>query len=261
MSDKSALTPEQTHALFDILTHHETYAEIVAFKYPEAVTGYGYPFKSVTRLAEPSPSPLPQASSRSSLATSASASGSPGSRSTLQSGDGKVKSTPGSDKGGSPDESGDEKKGSTSPILQTLLTRFVLHLPWLRDLPGVFWSVRLQGILARLAEADLSESYDKGTLGLRKTLATGASTLVEMVARGAFGGVKRAVPPGAEENPETAAYDHDQASELERAWNDSIQHLVYGDLAHGMFSHLAQTSDLEAYSPTAKAAAEYIIVQ
>lgn len=43
MSDP-ALTPAQTHALFDILIHHQLYSEIEAFKYPQAIDQYGYPF-------------------------------------------------------------------------------------------------------------------------------------------------------------------------------------------------------------------------
>ncbi|KAF4582829.1 hypothetical protein GQ602_005973 [Ophiocordyceps camponoti-floridani] len=38
-----ALRPEQRRALFDILTHHQTYAEIQAFRRPETVTNYGFP--------------------------------------------------------------------------------------------------------------------------------------------------------------------------------------------------------------------------
>jgi hypothetical protein len=43
-SDPLLLTAPQLRALFDILTHHETYAEVESFKNPEAIDNYGFPF-------------------------------------------------------------------------------------------------------------------------------------------------------------------------------------------------------------------------
>ncbi|KAF2280445.1 uncharacterized protein EI97DRAFT_498619 [Westerdykella ornata] len=49
------LTSAQTHALFDILIHHQLYAEIEAFKYPQAISTYGYPFRKNDGVQTTSP--------------------------------------------------------------------------------------------------------------------------------------------------------------------------------------------------------------
>ena len=113
--------------------------------------------------------------------------------------------------------------------------------------------MRIQGILARFGEAELSESYDKGALGLRKTLATGSSSLIELVGRGILGGVNKA-----EVNEK---YDLKKAEDLEKAWEDVVQGLVWGDLIDGMWKHMVETDDLEGYSDAVKGAAEYAIFQ
>lgn len=240
----TSLTPEQLHALFDILTHHETYSEVESFKYPTTINTYGYPFKSETNI----PSTLPRSgTSTPSAARSRSRSPLPPPS--------RPKTPPNDDKEDEVIEKG------TSPVLQTLFTRFILPLPWLRDLPRDFWNVRIQGLLYKLADADLSESYDKGALGLRKTLATGSSAIVEMVGRGALGGVKKQEPQHKNGEKKKEEYDLKEAEDLERAWEDFTQQLVHGDLVPEMFEHMTKTDDLEGYSPTMKATAEYTILQ
>lgn len=243
VADAPALTHEQIHALFDILTHHETYKEIEGFKFPDAVRNYGFPF---TRTPA-----IPIGGGKSATATPA----------------GTAPSTPRARTPVPPEElehnlKEEDLQPSMSPVLQTLLTRFVLPLPGLRDMPREFWAMRVQGLLARLGEAELSDSYDKGAVGTRKTLATGASGLIEMIGRGALGGVTR---PGADGektgDKDGATYDHKKGEDLERAWNDIVQGLVYGDLVDEMSEHLTKTDDLEGRSPAVKAAAEYAIIQ
>ncbi|KAH7308134.1 PX-associated-domain-containing protein [Stachybotrys elegans] len=238
MASVPALTPAQTHALLDILTHNQTYAEIQGFRSPGAVTSYGFPFARATVVPTSSSSAAPSVPST----PAASVPGTPRARTPLPPDD---------------DDDDDDGGGSTSPLLQTLLTRVVLRLPAIRDLPRDFWSVRVQGLLARLGEANLSESYDKGALGTRKTLATGASSVIEMVARGALSGVAKQDPDPASQRQQ---YDHTKAEDLERAWNDVVQGLVHGHLWDDMFAHLSKTEDLESYSPAVKAAAEYAII-
>lgn len=152
---------------------------------------------------------------------------------------------------------------STSPLLQTLMTRFMLLLPGVRDLPREFWSVRVQGLLARLGEAELSESYDKGALGTRKVLATAMSGLVEMVGRGAFGGVKKTSLEEATDSELQSEdnYDHTKAEDLVRAWDDVVEELIYGNLVDDIYGYLSKTDDLEGHSPAVKAAAEYAVIQ
>ncbi|KAF4458189.1 hypothetical protein F53441_40 [Fusarium austroafricanum] len=243
----TTLAPEQVHALFDILTHHETYAEIQGFKYPDAVTGYGYPFTRTTVEPQTTQSAPPSTGWRSWAGTPSN-------------------SRPGTPKPGaakdvkeSVSDGDDDKEPSTSPILQTMLSRFVLKLPGVRDLPREFWSVRVQGLLVRLGEAELSESYDKGALGTRKVLATGSSGLVEMISRGVLGGVKRTNRPE-KSSDKKVEYDRTKAADLVKAWDDVVEGLVYGGLADEMFDHFSKTSDLESHSHVIGAAAEYAII-
>lgn len=163
---------------------------------------------------------------------------------------------------------------STSPLLQLMLTRLVLPLPGVRDLPPEFWNVRAQGLLARFAEAELSESFDKGALGTRKTLATGASSVLEMVGRGILGGVERAGGDGEEEGEqkkkkkqtkkkkatEERDYDEAKAEDLLRAFGDLLEEWAYGDLMERVSQHVTETEDLESFSPAMKAALNYAII-
>ncbi|KAK4234887.1 PX-associated-domain-containing protein [Achaetomium macrosporum] len=198
------LTPSQLHALFDILTHHETYAEVESFKDPSTISEYGYPF----------------------------AQNGPGSRS-------------------APSYATD----SVAPLLAGLLRSIVLSFPGVRDLPAEFWHVRFQGVLGKLAEAELSESYDKGALGTRKTLATAASAIHEVVSRGTLGGVHRVTNGDIH-----SEYDTSKAEDLVRAWEDVVQQLVYGDLVEELFACAAEKQSLEEHSPGVRAAADYILI-
>ncbi|KAL1873521.1 hypothetical protein Daus18300_003884 [Diaporthe australafricana] len=199
------LDPSRLHALFDILTHDETYREAESFKYPHAVKDYGYPFNhDPSQLSTPSFNPK-----------------------------------------------------SASPLLQLLLTKCILPVPGLGDLPPDFWPTKFQGILTRLADADLSESYDKGAPGTRKTLATLACVIHEAITRGLLGGVGKSAE---KVDLQKAKYDGTRAPELARAWDECVRELVHGDLADELFEHCAKSEDLEAHSPAVKAAADYAIL-
>ncbi|ROV99725.1 hypothetical protein VSDG_03055 [Cytospora chrysosperma] len=149
------------------------------------------------------------------------------------------------------------KPESSSPLLQLLLTRCILTVPGMGDLPSDFWYRKFQGIMTGLADADFSESYDKGTLGTRKTLATLASVVHAAVTRGILGGVAKGQ---GNIDLKSAKYDTTQASELERAWDECVHELVHGNLADDIFDHFTKTDDLEALSPAVKAAADYAIL-
>ncbi|GKT83722.1 conserved fungal protein [Colletotrichum tofieldiae] len=174
LPETSPLDAEQIKALFNILTHFETYHEIEEFKKPETVSNYGYPF-----------------------AQSAGAGAGPGVTYASE---------------------------SSAPLLQSLFTRFVLKLPGVSTFAPEFWNVQVQGILTNLAEADLSESYDKGALGIRKTLATASSTVIE-------------------------TYSLESARDLAHAWDDAMHDLVYEDLCDDLLDHLAETDDFDSHSP------------
>ncbi|OPB46743.1 hypothetical protein A0O28_0068670 [Trichoderma guizhouense] len=254
------LTEEQTRALFDILTHRETYAEIEGFKAPDAVTGYGRPFARTMLKQTASAVGTPKA-------------GTPRSRTPVsfwrarRGVDNDTKSEADADEADSSDSDDEEAGGkkskaggrreSTSPLLQFMLTRLVLPLPGVRDLPTGFWNVRVQGLLARFAEAELSESYNKGAMGTRKTLATGASSVLEMVARGILGGVVRTSESEEEKKRE---YDETKAEDLLRAFGDVLEDWAYGDLMGRVSEHVTETEDVESFSPAVKAAMNYAII-
>jgi hypothetical protein len=200
-----SLAPSQLHALFDILTHYHTYAEIQSFKHPSTMSRYGRPFA----LNPDSP-----ASERNYASE------------------------------------------SSAPLLASFLKSVVLPLPGVRDLSSDFWSVRLQGILVKLAEAELSESYDKGALGTRKTLATVASVVQETVVRGILGGF-----PGGPKRDLGRSYDTSSAQDLSKAWEDAVHELVYGDLVDELFDYAIHKNSLEDHSPAVKTASNYVIIQ
>lgn len=194
MASTDTLSPAESHALFDILTHHETYAEIEAFKQPGQISTYGPPFQDVSTK-------------------------------------------------------------TTSPVLQTLLSKFALPLPGLRDVKKEFWKGGVDKMIDELAAAELSESYDKGVLGVRKTLATAISALLEYPARGCLDGVeKEKVDKGKE-------YDVDDPKDVLSAWQDCLQELVYGDLVDRLFDRAAETDKLEEHESLVQAMHEFIIVK
>lgn len=194
MAETAGLTPSQSHALFDILTHRETYGEIEEFKYPDAVSHYGPPFQ-------------------------------------------------------------DEVSNSQAPILQTLLSKFALKLPGLRDVSADFWKVRVHDLIQELAQAELSESYDKGVLGVRKTLATAVSALIEYPARGCLEGVEKELPD------KNKQYDTGNPDDVLRSWQDALQLLVYGDLVDELFEKAAETDDLSKHPSLVQAMHEFVVVK
>lgn len=192
----TALTTEQYRALFDILTHHETYNEIVGFKFPGTIYNYGPPFQ-------------------------------------------------------------DSLKTSTSPLLQNLLSKFILKLPGLRDVSADFWKVQVAELVDDLSQAELSESYDKGLLGIRKTLATAGSALIEYPARGSLGAFAKSKEPVSREKQ----YDPANPKDVLQAWQDCLQAAVYGDYIDEIFVRVAQTDDLSQHTSLTKGVHEFLIVK
>ena len=192
----TALTPAQSAALFDVLTHFETYREIEDFKQPGAIQNYGPPFQ-------------------------------------------------------------DDKAKSNSPVLQTLISKFILPLPGLRDVSADFWKVRVADMIDELSQADLSESFDKGILGIRKTLATAISALIEYPARGCLGGL----PETKDKNSEPRKYDVTSPEDVLQAWQDCLQALVYGDLIDELFKKAAETDDLSKHDTLVQGMHEFVVVK
>ncbi|KAK6193381.1 hypothetical protein LQW54_012507 [Pestalotiopsis sp. IQ-011] len=213
-SDPLLLSAPQLRALFDILTHHETYAEVESFRDPDAIDNYGFPF----------------AGSSSS-----------------------------STQDGGAAANGKKQRSSSSPLLQLLLTRLVLPMPGIKDLDPAFWSAKFRGIMRSFAEADLSESYEKGALGTRKTLATAASAFHESITRGMLGGVPRRTETKADAEPGARSGDS-TASGLEDAWDHVVYEIVYGKLLDEMFELAAKSDDLESHSPPVRDAVDYVLI-
>ncbi|KAF1844846.1 uncharacterized protein K460DRAFT_336595 [Cucurbitaria berberidis CBS 394.84] len=195
MSSSSPLTSAQTHALFDILIHHQIYAEIEAFKYPSTIDKYGYPFRKADDIQ------------------------------------------------------------STSPLLQTILNKFALCNPAIRNFSEEFWQDKVRTLVAKLAEAELSESYDKGAIGSRKALATAASSIAEYIARGMLGGYPVQKGKDAKET-----YDTSKPEDVVQGFDDLMHGLIYGDLLDDMFEQVKATGKLEDHAGVVQAAHEYILL-
>jgi hypothetical protein len=188
------LSPTQLHALFDILTHHESYSEIQTLKNPEAIAKFGLPLQPET------------------------------------------------------------PSDSSSPLLQVLLKKFITVLPGIRDVPSDFWQSNITGLATALDSANLSESYDKGSIGIRKTLSTAIASIVEYVSRGVLGGYPKTAMK------KDGRYDASNPDEVIAAWNEFLQQIIYGDMLEKMVAKAAETDKLTDHEPLVQAAHEYAFV-
>ena len=143
----------------------------------------------------------------------------------------------------------------STPVLQNLLS-ILLLLPGLKDVPSDFWSLRVQPLVSALSNSNLSESYDKGILGQRKTLATAVSAFLEYPARGYFGGF-----PKRELQKPDKDYDPADPADLQKAWVDFRQELIYGDLIDKLFSRAAETDQLKEHPSIVQAAHRFVVVK
>jgi hypothetical protein len=191
----SPLTSDQAHALLDILSHHEAYAELQELRYPEALANSGPPFKIT----------------------------------------------------------GKENK---TPLLHGLFASIIVTLPGLKDVSSDFWQEKCQGLVDDLAKAQLSEAYEKGSIGIRKTLATATAALIEAPARGYYGGLPRIAPSRTD-----GKYDLSKHQDVADGWNDFAQELIYGDGIDKMFAKAKETDKLEGHPEVVQAAHEYILIQ
>ncbi|KAI4958085.1 hypothetical protein J4E86_003681 [Alternaria arbusti] len=195
MSTAKPLTPAQTHALFDILIHHQVYSEIEAFKYPHTINQYGYPFRKADGVQ------------------------------------------------------------STSPLLQNMLNKFALCNPAIRNFGESWWSDKIQTLVARMAEAELSESYDKGAIGSRKALATAASSIAEYVARGMLGGYS-----ATKKKESKKEYDTSKPEDVIQGFEELVKDAIYGDALDDLYEKVKATPRLEDHSSSLQAAHEYMLL-
>ncbi|RMZ75613.1 hypothetical protein DV738_g5382, partial [Chaetothyriales sp. CBS 135597] len=137
----------------------------------------------------------------------------------------------------------------------TLVSNFVVTLPSLRNVSEGFWKVQVEEIIDNFAHANLSESYDKGAIGLRKTLATAISALIEYPVRGRFGGFFPQI-----DHSTQAEYDLTSAEDLARGFQDFMNGCVYGTALEDVTKTGAETDSLEDHSQLAKAFHEFVLV-
>ena len=145
-------------------------------------------------------------------------------------------------------------KPSTSPALQTLVDRFLLDLPGLRDLPEEWWRVQVHNLIEGLEEANLSESYDKGSVGIRKTLATAISALIEYPVRGTYNGFQSTKEPKRQ-------YDITNADELSQSFRDCMNEIIYGSALEDLVQKAAETDKLADHGPLIQSVHEFILVK
>lgn len=189
-----SLTPAELEALFNILTHAQTFAEVRDLRYEQNLSRFGPPITP----AGAGPTPF--------------------------------------------------------PLLQQL-TAAILS-PTLFTPQG--WADQIM-LGQRLASANLSDSYDKGFVGLRKDAATGWSAGLESVVRGLL--VGRARDPSVDlATLHTQTYNRNDARALEHAWDDCVQGLLYGDLLDRLFDAVKTTPELDDVPPVARAALDYFLV-
>jgi hypothetical protein len=148
----------------------------------------------------------------------------------------------------------EEEKPSSSPALQGLVSKFLLNLPGLKDVPEEFWKVQLHDIIEALENANLSESYDKGVVGTRKTVATAISALVEYPVRGTFGGFSKVQDP--DHN-----YDLSNAEDLQRAFRNLMDASIYGIALDDLIEKTAETDKLVEHDSMIQAAHEFVLVK
>lgn len=148
------------------------------------------------------------------------------------------------------------KTPSQTPALQTLVSDFLLHLPGLRDIEDAFWKERVATIIKDFEKAELSESYDKGHIGIRKTLATAISALIEYPVRGVFAGFDEPT-----EEDRARQYDISKADDIQRAFRDLMHQMVYGHIIDDLVKKVGETDKLSEHTQLVQATHEYVIVK
>ncbi|KAB8343262.1 hypothetical protein FH972_022850 [Carpinus fangiana] len=149
-----------------------------------------------------------------------------------------------------------DAKHSTSPSLQTLFSKFILSLPGLREVSPTFWKERASFIVGALENAELSDSYDKGAIGIRKTLATAISSLIEYPARG----VQAGFDPPIQGKGKDETFDLTSADDLERSFREIAKLVVYGDMLEELFKTVERTDKLSDHTNIVQAVHEFILV-
>lgn len=130
-----------------------------------------------------------------------------------------------------------------------------MPLPGISTLPPDFWPLRVGPLLNKLSGEGLSESYDKGNLGTRKTLSTAHSVVIENAARGFLGGC-----PVPQDSTDDNQCDRFKAEDLQKAWDKTIHQIIYETLIDYLFRAFARSGDVENLSTMVQAALKHIFL-
>ncbi|KAL8799902.1 MAG: hypothetical protein Q9182_005559 [Xanthomendoza sp. 2 TL-2023] len=142
---------------------------------------------------------------------------------------------------------------ASTPLLRILLQSFINHLPGFKNVTSQFWTDSIYRLGTALDDANLSQSYDKGSVGIRRTLSTASASIIESVARGRLGGYpKRPL----KEDP---TYDRASPDDVVKGWDDFLQRIIYGDLLDKMFVKASETDNLSDHEPVVQAAHQYAL--
>ena len=157
---------------------------------------------------------------------------------------------------GPPFQNDPERPPTTSPSLQSLVTKVLLPLPGVKSVAANFWPGRVLPFISALSAANLSESYDKGSVGQRRTVSTAISTLLEYPNRGYFGGC-----PNPKSQSEPRQYDESSHTDTAAAFHDMVHGVVYGDTIDEVFRKTAETDKLSEHPPLTRAAHKFSILK
>ncbi|KAL9581692.1 MAG: hypothetical protein Q9203_005795 [Teloschistes exilis] len=151
-----------------------------------------------------------------------------------------------------PQPSSNEKP--SSPLLRILLRSFILDLPGFRNVTSQFWTDSVVPLAKALNNSNLSESYDKASVGIRRTLSTAIASIVESVSRGRLGGYPK------KSLKQDSLYDQANPEHVVRAWDDFLQCIIYDDLLDKMFIKAAETDRLSDHESVVQAAHQYALI-
>ena len=155
-----------------------------------------------------------------------------------------------------PCEGSIDSKVKFSPIMKLLYHNFIFTetLPAVRDADVTYWSEHVQVLLERIADQNLSESYDRGRLGKRKVIGMALSVFFETISRGVL-----------------LKYEGDETHHLElpskpkqlvQNWIDFKRELVFNE---GFFDDIISaykvSEDPLNLPPLAQGAREYVRIQ
>ena len=116
------------------------------------------------------------------------------------------------------------------------------------------WQKKIEALLSALAQADLSESYDKDSIEIRRTLATATAVVVEYCVRDFLGGYSK------QEVEKAHNYNSPDSDDVYSAWDDFLNRIIYGDLLDIIFTKSAAINQLTDHKLLVQATHEYVLV-